>query len=67
MRGRYYVMNGFAANCKEDEKRIDALVPKNFQGNAVEQLTRQGYILNETLGVLISPEGKRIADFTMVI
>ncbi len=67
MRGRYYVMNGMMASCSGDEKRIDALLPKNFQGNAVEKLTRQGYFLDETKGALFSPEGKRIADFTAVM
>ena len=66
MRGRYYVMNGMMASCSGDIERIDALMPKNFQGNAVEKLTKQGYILDETLCALISPEGKRIANFTVV-
>jgi len=67
MRGRYYVMNGMMASCSGDEKRIDALLPKNFQGNAVEKLIRQGYTLDETKRTLLSPEGKRIADFTIVM
>ena len=67
MKGRYYVMNGMKACCNADEKRIDALMPKNFQGNAVEVLTRQGYVLDETKGGLFSPEGKKIASFAAVM
>lgn len=67
MRGRYYVMNGMMASCSGDEKRIDALLPKNFQGNAVEKLTRQGYILDESKGALFSPDGAKVADFTQVV
>ncbi len=67
MRGRYYVMNGFIASCKADEQNIDRLMPKSFQGNAVEKLIRQGYTLNEESGILFSPNGKRIASFTQVM
>ena len=66
MRRRYYVINGYMACSKADEARIDRLMPKNFTGNAVEKLLREGYVLDEGAGKLFSPDGKMVAYFTEV-
>ena len=59
MKGRYYVMNGFYVGGKFDESRIDALMPKDFRGNAVEKLISQhGYKLTED-GTLYTPDNRK--------
>ena len=67
MRGRYYVMSGFMASGKFDEKRLDSLMPNGFRGNVVEKLiSEKGYRLDFCTGEFYSPQGKLICCFTEV-
>ena len=67
MRGRYYVMGGFMAAGKYDEKRLDKLMPESFRGNVVEKLiSEKGYRLDTESGIFYSPEGKMVCYFAEV-